>query len=120
MSTPKTFASLFDPAPEQWSLRGDPLLWQDMQSQCKARLLPATPEELRHEIGSLFLSLTGHQLGEQDSFHVAKYDDGVGMSAGFIHPVFRRETAVPLLLRKFRASMDEKGMARLSRYFSKQ
>lgn len=87
---------LFDPDPDQWGLRGDPLLWHDMRAHFGDTPLPGTEEELENEIASMFKHLTGRNFSERKNFHVPKYDSG-GMSSGFISPRFWHNEAMPLL-----------------------
>lgn len=95
-----TIGSLFDDAPGQWGLRGDPYLWKEMADLFKFAPLPQTTAELEKELLSSFLSITGKPISVTDHFFVEKFAHG-GMSSGHISPQFWRDKALPLLLSRF-------------------
>lgn len=93
-------ADLFAQRPFQWGLRGDPWLWEEMQTHFHGVPLPATMEELRGLLEEAYEALTGHPLSDERPFCVERFKHG-GMSSGFISPRFWVETAIPLLLGRY-------------------
>ena len=92
----ETVASLFQPEPQQWGLRGDPYLWREMRRYFEQTPLPTTVDELNTLIETAFEALTGHSISVGSHFFVESFNHG-GMSGGHISPDFWREKAMPLL-----------------------
>ncbi len=90
------FASLFDPIPPQWGLRGDPYLWRALRDALRGEALPASSTALAARIGELYARLVGQPLSVPDMRHVPAFAHG-GMSSGCISPSFWNEQALPLL-----------------------
>ena len=65
-----TIGSLFDDAPGQWGLRGDPYLGKEMADLFKFVPLPKTASELEEELLSSFLNITGKPISASDHFFV--------------------------------------------------
>lgn len=96
MVEPTGFATLFEPEPQQWGLRGDPLLWRAMREELNGAAFPKKVSELEFEMARIFELLTGHSIEEEDIFRVPAFESR-GMSSGGISPRFWREEAIPLL-----------------------
>lgn len=96
-------ASLFNPEPETWGLRGDPFLWRKMKENLLTTPLPGTKAKLDRVISDAFLLLTGKPISTPDDFHVEAFAHG-GMSSGFVCPEFWRDQALPLLKERFVAT----------------
>ncbi|MFD3449765.1 hypothetical protein ACFDTO_34900 [Microbacteriaceae bacterium 4G12] len=90
---------IFNKKPEEWGLRGDPFLWNDLENAFSQVLLPCTEEEFMLKMNEYFLTLTGHDLEENNDFYVEQYNKG-GMSSGYICPEFWRNELVPLLIQR--------------------
>jgi hypothetical protein len=101
MHTHKTMTRLFQEAPTQWGLRGDPLLWRDMQATLDNQAYPSTEAEFTAVLAHTFEHLTGRPLTHPDPILVERYRHG-GMSSGFVSPQFWAETAIPLLRARYR------------------
>ena len=95
-----TIASLFDIKPIQWGLRGDPYLWQEMQTYFQKNPLPTSPDKLTPLVVAAFEQLTGHLFSTSHDFHIQRYSHG-GMSSGYISIQFWQEKAIPLLLAQY-------------------
>jgi molybdenum cofactor cytidylyltransferase len=94
----QTIASLMNPPPEQWGLRGDRPLWEEMLERLQDAPLPTTRAELEETIGQAFEVLTGRPLsGSEDQFHVGRLERG-GMSSGHVSPHWWRDDAIPMLV----------------------
>ncbi len=102
MPSVKTIESLFHPEPQQWGLRGDPFLWQEMAGAFHDVPLPNSSPRLALEIGRMFETLTGQPITSGEFIWLERFAHG-GMSSGGIAPQFWRETAVPLLLSRYAA-----------------
>ena len=99
----RTADDLFHPEPGGWGLRGDPLLWREMRAVLAGRALPESPDELRALLRWCFKELTGHRLDATDrTLSVAAYRrPGGGMSSGLVSPAFWRDTAMPLIEKRY-------------------
>ena len=93
-------STFFSEEPSQWGLRGDPYLWGEMRQHFAGVECPDSADELVALIERMFEELTGFPLTHQDFFRIEKYTHG-GMSSGMISPEFWRETAIPLLRRRY-------------------
>jgi molybdenum cofactor cytidylyltransferase len=93
-------SALFDPAPSQWGLRGDPYLWQAMQRALATVARPSTAASLAALIESAFEQLTGHPMATNEPIYAPEYSHG-GMSSGLVSPPFWREVAIPLLVQRW-------------------
>lgn len=94
------FSDIFFKTPEQWGLRGDPYLWEDMKRTLAAVRLPSSAAKVRSGLEKEFLKLTGHPISTDRFFYVEKYAHG-GMSSGGIDPSFWRTSGIPILLENF-------------------
>ena len=94
-------ASLFDPTPSQWGLRGDPYLWEELRSNFSAVPLPESAKELQALLEKEFEALTETPLTtDKDILVIERLAHG-GMSSGGVSIPFWRETAIPLLIRRY-------------------
>ena len=87
--------------PEQWGLRGDPYLWNQLRQRFIDNGGPNSIEEFDNLLTFLFQELVGVALatGEEAVF-VDRYDTG-GMSSGHVSPEWWRVVAIPLLRERF-------------------
>ena len=91
---------IFEKCPEQWGLRGDPYLWDDLKTHLLETTTSFSEESFRSEIYSMFEKFTGRKIDSKEYIHVEKYRHG-GMSSGMIDPEFWLNTAIPLLVERF-------------------
>ena len=91
-----TVASLFEPRPHRWGLRGDPHLWWEMRTRLATTELPESADALEELIAAMFEESAGVPITHPEDVHVPKYDHG-GMTGGWLVPRWWRETAIPLL-----------------------
>jgi hypothetical protein len=96
---PPDVASLFEPAPDQWGLRGDPYLWDELAAKFRGVPRPASREHLESLLVSAIRSAAGVDVTDPDAtdLFIERFAHG-GMSSGGISPQARRERLVPLLL----------------------
>lgn len=98
-----TIGDHFRQDPTSWGLRGDPVLWQQLRDMLMARPLPADVAILHLHLDRCFADLTGQRIDTANGPVVGdkfRRPDG-GMSNGQISPEFWRETAIPLIERRF-------------------
>jgi hypothetical protein len=100
MKKTQTMVILFEKTPGGWGLRGDPYLWQAMQSHFEGTPLPASTQELTALVEEAFSSLTGHSLSETDPIFMESFSRG-GMSSGLVSPQFWKGTVIPLICERF-------------------
>jgi hypothetical protein len=94
---------LFEDEPTQWGFRGDPFLWREMKKSIGDSPLPDTEMELLITLKSAFEELTGKPISTVRAIKIERYDQG-GMSGGMVSTDFWRDTAIPLILERFRKS----------------
>lgn len=100
MNITKHLGSLFEHEPIQWGLRGDPYLWREMRSHFASAPLPESLAKLEEQIAEAFLTLTGQPITTPKVFKVDRFAHG-GMSSGGISPDFWRDSALPLLKKRY-------------------
>ena len=98
-----TIDALFDDEPVTWGLRGDPFLWREMRAVLAGRPLPDSLAELHDLLERSFDALTGHEVDKaKGALKTGAYHrPGGGMSNGLVSPEFWRDTAIPLIERRF-------------------
>lgn len=93
----RTFAQLFLPKPDQWGLRGDIELWNEMEREFAQTPMPRSATELIGHIENSFKRITGEPLLGQEDFLVQGFDRS-GISGGYVCRQFWIETLIPLIL----------------------
>ncbi len=90
-------SEIFNEKPEQWGLRGDPYLWEDMQKEFSSVPITISTEEFREMFYETFEKLVAVPLSSGNFTYCSKYAHG-GMSSGKVCGDFWIGTALPLLL----------------------
>ncbi|MGP5117714.1 hypothetical protein [Corynebacterium casei] len=101
---------LFADKPEQWGLRGDPYLWDDMAQDLAHSEFPGDSSEVEKLIKESFGRLTGRRIDRQATefdpssirFYIEKYSHG-GMSSGMVSLIWWRKYGLPLLLERYQS-----------------
>ena len=93
----KSISSIFGEHPEQWGLRGDLYMWEDLKNRFSRQYLPYLKDNFISDIYNIFREVAGEELGSQEMTYVRQYDHG-GISGGYLSHIFWIETALPLLL----------------------
>jgi hypothetical protein len=101
-----SIAEIFHDEPPHWGLRGDPYLWAEMARRFKEVVCPATPNSLIIMIEHAFAELTGFPISHRDDIYVERYSHG-GMSSGEVSPEYWRNTALPLLRKRFSGTQEQ-------------
>lgn len=96
MSTKKHASSLFEIRPEQWGLRGDPFLWDDLQKYFSNFHMPISKEKFRQEKEQYIRKLIAENPHKENVIYKKEYAHG-GMSNGCISLSFWFDKAIPLL-----------------------
>ena len=99
--------SLFDPNPSRWGLRGDPYLWDELRSNFSAVPLPESAEVLQTLLEKEFETLTGTPLTTDQKIIVIERLAHGGMSSGGVSIPFWRETAIPLLIERYKNAKEK-------------
>lgn len=97
---PETVSCLMTPKPQQWGLRGDPYLWEEMFNHLAATKIPDSTNSLIAIIEKAFSDLTAHPITYRDNIYIEKYSHG-GMSSGHIEPRFWEDTVIPLIVERY-------------------
>lgn len=95
-----TVAMLFTPEPPQWGLRGDPFAWRELRDSLREVPLPASEAELLALLSASLVNLVGDAPIRGETAYVERFAHG-GMSSGQVSLAFWRDTALPLLGRRF-------------------
>ncbi|MGY0216445.1 hypothetical protein ACWJJH_03540 [Endozoicomonadaceae bacterium StTr2] len=90
-------SKIFEHEPEQWGLRGDPMLWGELRQRFINIDMPATPETLQALIEREYEAVTGHPVSDEQAFFV-EHLQSHGMSSGLISPEFWVRKGIPLLV----------------------
>ena len=102
---PLLFTDLFSPRPDQWGLRGDPHLWDELSTYLAEVAMPNSADAVRQTIANAIEILTGTALGGTDVVVVDRYPND-GMSGRRVSLRYWNETTLPLLVSRFRTWMD--------------
>jgi hypothetical protein len=91
-------SALFDPAPHNWGLRGDPWLWRDLCEHLAGQDIPASASELTGLLHAAFRDLTGIDLAADPASmaYRERYTHG-GLSSGMISLDTWRARLMPML-----------------------
>ena len=92
---------LFSPRPDDWELRGDPHLWAELSTYLAEVKMPNSANAVRQIITSAIETLTGNTLAGCDVVVINRYPHD-GMSSRHVSLRFWNETALPLLVSRFR------------------
>ncbi len=105
---PETVSCLMTQKPQQWSLRGDPYLWEEMFNHLATTKIPCSISGLIAIIEKSFIELTAHPITYGDSIYLEKYSHG-GMSSGYIDPRFWKLTVIPLVVKRYEEYTGKRG-----------
>ena len=94
-------AVLFADPPQQWGMRGDTFLWNEMKLEFQKIPLPLSTEEFAAIFKTFFKKFTGEPLTGACRPCVSRYDSG-GMSGGQVSGAFWLNEALPLLLERLK------------------
>lgn len=97
--SPSTVGQLFERAPFQWGLRGDPLVWRAMQDRLARVEMPETVFELIDLLNDTFQAVVGEDVNNLhiDVLHREEFEAG-GMSSGQVAVSTWRERLIPILI----------------------
>lgn len=95
-----SIGDLFEPEPEQWGLRGDPLLWRELRGRLSGMPLPRRESQLWLVLEDAFQEAVGHPLWRCDEAYVERFAHG-GMSSGYISQEFWTRRGFPLVVSRF-------------------
>lgn len=93
-----------DGVPGAWGLRGDPHLWAELAAHYAGRCFEGSVAAWERELVGMFEQLTGSDLA-RDIIPVRRLDHR-GMSGGLVSGKFWRDTAVPLLVERYRLAQS--------------
>lgn len=96
---PSWVVAVFEPRPDQWGLRGDPFLWDELGKALRTVDSPANSSELLYLLRESFERLVGMPITHPEDVYVERFAHG-GMSSGFVCMQFWRELGLPLLCRR--------------------
>ena len=94
---------LFVEEPDQWGLRGDEYLWQELRKTLATVQLPSSTTKLERLLENAFWDATGTTLVFCNEVWLERFAHG-GMSSGIVRGDFWRSRGFPLVLRQFSAA----------------
>ena len=100
------FTDLFSPRPNDWELRGDPHLWDELSVYLAEVAVPNSANAVRQIIVTAIETLMGAPLAESGVVVIDRYPDD-GMSSRHVSLRFWNDTALPLLVSRFRGRPPE-------------
>jgi hypothetical protein len=95
---------IFHPEPATWGLRGDPYLWRDLREALRNEIPPRSETALEALLNATVQRLLTDAPVHGESVYVERFAHG-GMSSGRVCLRFWRDTALPLLCRRFSESV---------------
>ncbi|SHK71495.1 hypothetical protein SAMN02746009_01445 [Hymenobacter psychrotolerans DSM 18569] len=93
---PTQLQFIFHPTPDQWGLRGDPALWQELEYVCATLQLPTSPAAIDQLLAFLYHNLVGEEPVAGHRPYVPRYQGG-GMSGGHVSADFWLTQGFPTL-----------------------
>ena len=107
MQETKWVRDIFSEHPDQWGLRGDPYLWDELKKTFMTLPRPKSCDEFVNLLESAFERLVGVPISHDKDVFVPEFAHG-GMSSGYVCLRFWRETAFPMLCQRFERLFLEK------------
>ena len=92
---------LFGDEPNQWGLRGDPYLWQELRQAFEKEGVPALTADFNNRLNELYQRLIGEELGLSENVYIERYPPA-GMSGGMVSSKFWKDIGFKLLLQRHR------------------
>lgn len=101
MERKKYVECIFINKPEQWGLRGDPVLWEILKDYYAYIKLPYSCEYLENDIYKLFFQITGSKLSRTCVCQSDKLASSKGgISNGTVSGRFWIDKGIPLLKKR--------------------
>lgn len=97
----KDLSLIFENKPEQWGLRGDPYLWDEMRDVFGGESLDISERDLANDICEYYEKAVGEPLKYGSNVYVERFAHG-GMSSGSVCGEFWICRGIPLLIDNFR------------------
>jgi hypothetical protein len=91
---------IFNPPPEQWGLRGDPYLWNELKDNYSD--LPLSSEKFKESIIEYIEQIIEQKLTLETCVQIERFKHG-GMSSGYVCGEFWLNQAIPLLIERYNA-----------------
>ena len=91
---------IFENKPEQWGLRGDPYLWDEMKEAFVGKNLDVSTRDLANEICEYYEKVVGEPLKYGAMVFVERFAHG-GMSSVHVSGEFWICRGIPLLIENF-------------------
>ena len=105
-----TVGYLFRRRPSQYGLRGSVGLWEELAERLDDTPMPTSEYELGRLLrDALDRSLEGAEPYDEDKVNVERFNRG-GMSQGLVHLPWWEDQAIPLLLDRWGAWADTRGL----------
>jgi hypothetical protein len=95
-------SSLFFPEPEQYGLRGDFDLWDEMCLESGNVKFPKNENVLKDYFYKLFRKLTGFEITTDNDIYIKRFSHGSGMSDGQVAQNWWLEKGIPLLIERYK------------------
>ena len=97
----KDLSLIFERKPEQWGLRGDPYLWDEMRDLFVGDSLDISIRDLANQICECYENAVGEPLTYNSKVYVERFAHG-GMSSGYVSGEFWICSGIPFLIDNFK------------------
>jgi hypothetical protein len=97
----KELSLIFERKPEQWGLRGNPYLWDEMRDLFGGASLDISTRDLADQICECYENAVGEPLKYGSKVFVERFAHG-GMSSGYVSGEFWICIGIPFLIDNFR------------------
>jgi hypothetical protein len=91
---------IFEIKPQQWGLRGDSYLWDEMKETFEELDIPESQAQFLTLFTQTYENLTGKPLSHMEPIYVERYAHG-GMSSGRVCPKFWNGRGLEFLKEKY-------------------
>jgi hypothetical protein len=115
----RTVSGIFNQAPSNWGLRGDPYFWDDLKQHFKDFSLPYSINSFVDELNRYFEKVTGERLTRGCQVNVPKYSHG-GLSSGTVSGAYWIEHGIPLLIKRLEEANADTRQSRSIFFYEEQ
>ena len=93
----KDLSVIFEKKLEQWGMRGDPFMWDELQEKCVGESLDIDEDGVVVMVSDYFKAVTGKALTYDADAYIERFAHG-GMSSGQVCGMFWLSRGIPLLI----------------------
>ena len=99
--------SIFEPEPQRWGLRGDPMLWQELKQAFSGDHTFNDEKAFEQALYIKAANSIGEPIEQGKIIYIPRFDPGHGMSRGKIDCSFWIDEGFPLLIARFKLLISD-------------